>query len=153
MNTPAMDSIPIAIIAHDPAVDLTGILAYHDVEIDVTDPRSVQNLLAANLTLRVKVADAMPSDLFWDVRDSVMNLPEIPPSEPWGNAERILSKFTNDRIAKAIISVVDRIAVLIRAEKISEASKSDHSTRASAEAVKPGSKPQPSRSERTNFNI
>ena len=140
-------------MAHDPEIDLVGILAYHNVEIDVTDPREVQNLLASNFNLRIEVADAMPSDLFWDVRDGVMSLPAIPPSEPWENAERILSKFTSDRIAKAVISVVERLAVLMRSEKTFEASKPDHSRRASAETEKPGSKPQPLRPRSTDFSI
>jgi hypothetical protein len=140
-------------MAHDPAVDLAGILAYHDVEIDVTDPRAVQDLLASNLTLRVKVADAMPSDLFWDVRDSVMSLPEISPSEPWGNAERILSKFTNDRIAKAIISGVGRLANLIKAEKVLELRKPDDLKSVAAGPTKPGLKRQPGSPGGNDFSI
>lgn len=116
----------MAIFVHDPIYDIAPILADHAPAIqDVTDLRQVQAELASSLSKRGKVGDEimMSDELdppYCSLERALRRLPEINKAKPWANAERILRNHTNERIAKTIITAVERLATLIQSEKIAK---------------------------------
>lgn len=151
----AFETVPISILAHDPDFDLARILAYRNIEpdIDFSDPRAVQNFLSSNFTARIEARDRVPQQEYLELHEKISHLPEIPTSEPWSKAERLLSKITNDRIAKAIISAVDRLATLIKEEKVASLRQPDASKPVSSSSEKFDVEPPLRRPGRDDFNV
>lgn len=117
-----------AIFAHDPVYDIAPIFAEHFPEIkDPTDVRQVRAALDGSFTKREAVFDTieMNDELepgYEQLSSAVDRLPKkIDPATPWANFERTLKKgFGDSRIVQTILAAVDRLASLIRSEKIAK---------------------------------